>query len=896
MRHLLCALAMLAMLTMGVSASGGPQATLTVTVVPPASLLPSDRNASANWRMAGLQSVGGIPNRTTQCGSTLNPIGGGSDDTTNLQNAINACGTDQVLVLGAGTFTLSSGAVSIGRRMVVRGQGAGSTILHRTNGAIMGTLISPTVPIFRMGGGFNISATYALASDAAHGSYTVTTSSPPTGVVVGSLINVDQLANGSAMPSPDWLTSGGVANQVWAATDYGWMWNGHNPTIGSFDSAACLFGANNFNCGSTDPTAYSIRAGGVIEEYHLVTGVSGNTITFDSPLGRSYHAANSAAIELFNPSNLVQYAGIENLTMEYGGDGNVIIQGCVYCWMKNIESRYYFNPGIHFQQGSFRDQLDTYWAHEGAWPVNGGGGYSIALTYGVSELYIVNGISMLANKVIVMRASGVGVVVAYNYMDDGYINGNPSWVETGLNCSHMVSPGLALFEGNQSFNADSDYTHGASPYCTYFRNNITGIRATFTGLDGKLRNDAAGCCSPMRAAASHPYTYWTSFLGNVLGTAGVTTAANGWDYKNNAFTNKHLLMLGWNDANVGGTNVTGPDNVAATIYPTDPRTISTAGSYASANGCMTAAYPCTSIVDGNFDFVNNQQTWASNDTAHVLPSSLYLSAKPAFFNAGSGYAWPWVTPNNSTTPVQPGPPIPGVGGSPPTTSIFNGVSGVTLSNSNRTATGNTGGSDIQVNDARYMTGVSGKQVYYELACAGNNGTTGGGGPGYANAYGLRGWLGKDANSAGYVLGAGANNYQANGVYTAGQWGGCVSGDTVGMLLDATVTPMTLAVKVLHSGTWGAMSTAHAVPTGLTASSPFLVPTADIKANGEAYTICANAGCAASPSGLPSGAVWLDALGIYNAQPGVTNYSGLPAKARWDACQPSPTASCIMTQP
>src|SRR5437762_13822298 len=32
------------------------------------SLLPADRDASANWQMAGLLSVGGIPNRTTQCG------------------------------------------------------------------------------------------------------------------------------------------------------------------------------------------------------------------------------------------------------------------------------------------------------------------------------------------------------------------------------------------------------------------------------------------------------------------------------------------------------------------------------------------------------------------------------------------------------------------------------------------------------------------------------------------------------------------------------------------------------------------------------------------------------------------------------------------------------------
>src|SRR5208282_4723650 len=72
-------------------------------------VLPSDRDASANWKMAGMLSVGGIPNRTTQCGPTVNPRGGGLDDTANIQAAIEACPTGQVVQLGAGTFTVGSG-------------------------------------------------------------------------------------------------------------------------------------------------------------------------------------------------------------------------------------------------------------------------------------------------------------------------------------------------------------------------------------------------------------------------------------------------------------------------------------------------------------------------------------------------------------------------------------------------------------------------------------------------------------------------------------------------------------------------------------------------------------------------------------------------------------------
>src|ERR1700730_14286079 len=51
---------------------------------PTAGVLPSYDDAFANWKNAGLASVGGIPSRTTVC-ATVNPRGGGQDDFTNIQ-------------------------------------------------------------------------------------------------------------------------------------------------------------------------------------------------------------------------------------------------------------------------------------------------------------------------------------------------------------------------------------------------------------------------------------------------------------------------------------------------------------------------------------------------------------------------------------------------------------------------------------------------------------------------------------------------------------------------------------------------------------------------------------------------------------------------------------------
>jgi len=55
----------------------------------------------------------------------------------------------------------------------------------------------------------------------------------------------------------------------------------------------------------------------------------------------------------------------------------------------------------------------------------------------------------------------------------------------------------------------------------------------------------------------------------------------------------------------------------------------------------------TTLRHGNFDYVTNSVIWDPSISNHTLPPSLYLSQKPAFFNAGSGYAWPWVNPTGT---------------------------------------------------------------------------------------------------------------------------------------------------------------------------------------------------------------------------------------------------------
>ena len=200
-------------------------------------------------------------------------------------------------------------------------------------------------------------------------------------------------------------------------------------------------------------------------------------------------------------------------------------------------------------------------------------------------MLIENGISVRANKVMVARCSGAGSVVGYNYMDMGYISSNGSWHEIGLNASHMVGPHHMLFEGNYAFNADSDNTHGNSIYHTFFRNQLRGIRAPFRDQNGGALIDDANQSGngPARGAGLMAYSYWMSFLGNVLGAPG---QMGGWVYETTFGGKRGIWMLGWDDQ--------APYRVDAKVS-------------------------ATTLRHGNFDYVTNTVIWDPTLPNHTLP-------------------------------------------------------------------------------------------------------------------------------------------------------------------------------------------------------------------------------------------------------------------------------------
>jgi Pectate lyase superfamily protein len=584
-------------------------------------IMPADRLFSWN---PGMMSKGGIPNRTTIC-AALSPSGG--NDSAAIQAKLDSCPSNQVVMLNAGTFIVNN-YLLIHSPITLRGSGAGLTILKKTDGArgrtsqvVRGTnsILTPvnpgsytydTQPIIIVGPsrwpGPDNSTSQNLTADGQQGAFSVTVANG-SGFSAGQFVLLDELSGASWQPTPAGFPS---AARVWRGDHV--AWNIHNPLQPGDDPPAAMSWFSRTN----RPTC----------EIKEIASVSGNTVTFTSPLSIGYRTSHTAQLTRYTAKGSpsagngihVTNAGVENLTTIGGADGEIRFENAAYSWAKHVEVTQWIGEGIAID-GSFRVEVRDSYIHTGSWPEPGGGGYAISFAAGSSEALIENDISMDVNKVMVFRSSGAGSVVAYNYTDDGWIYGTEAWVEAGINASHMAGPHHVLFEGNYSFNSDSDYTHGNAIYLTFFRNWLSGQRRDFA--DG----------GNIRAIGLAYGSWWHSFIGNVLGRPGQMT---GWTYTDSAMScDANGNNCTGNNAHWGGSDIwrLGYDPERWSMNP-DPQTLSTV------------------VRDGNYDFLTNSQRWHNTPGGFAMPNSMYLDSKPAFFKT---HQWPWIDPSTGTIYTLP---------------------------------------------------------------------------------------------------------------------------------------------------------------------------------------------------------------------------------------------------
>ena len=549
--------------------------------------LPADRRTV--WKPG---VAGGIPDRRTVCRTVEASAhgNGASDATSAIQSAIDACPAGQVVQLSPGTFSVgNTGAVlHLNKGITLRGAGATRTTLQKTKGATPGTyqpgphpgaLILVGAARWDSGDGKSVD----LAADAVKGAYAVTLSSSGA-FKPGQFVLLDELSGATWQPDP------AGRRLIWASPDFRVVWQRHDPPAPDDDPFP-------------DALSWFSRTDRPTNEIKQVDRVEGNTVFFTTPVHISYRAAHSAQLSTYGQP-FVQNAGVEDLKVIGGDDANIRFAFAANCWAKSIDNTGWLGQGFGLDQ-TFHVEIRDSYVHDAAWPEPGGGGYAIALAHGTAEALVENCIILKANKMMVAQSAGTASVFGYNYVDDGMIGKNPGWIEVGLNGSHMAGTHHILFEGNYGFNWDSEKTHGNAIFHTVFRNHLRGIRKDFgdaTSEDNK----------PKRCAGAQFYSYWHSFLGNVLGAEGQMA---GWKYQSGSMFTPSIFLLGWDDLKP---------------HPVD------------------SEVAATTLRHGNFDYLTNSVTWDPNFSERTLPASLYLARKPAFFDAGRGYLWPWVDPTGAT--------------------------------------------------------------------------------------------------------------------------------------------------------------------------------------------------------------------------------------------------------
>jgi hypothetical protein len=503
---------------------------------------------------------GGIPFRQRVCATVrASAFGHGLlDATAGIQAAIESCPEGQVVRLSPGDFLVNADyPITLHKGVVLRGAGASRTRLRRT---------APSAnPVILIGQRWLQEAgSVDLTAAAPKGARAVPVASTE-GFSVGQLVLLDELTDDSFV---SWGTHpaaqpGGPAR--------GWF------------------------------TRYDRPVGQMLEIAAI--DAEAGMVSFTTPLHIAFDTAHRAQLTRYAVPYGAKYAGVEGLYVHGGRDDNITVRFAMYSWVKGVESDWSTGDSLALDF-CFRCVIRDSYVHDTPQPYPGGAGYLLSVGQYTADSLVENNTFVRGNKVMVMRASGGGNVIGYNYFDDGYIDSFPGWMETGLNASHMACPHSELFEGNQAFNIDGDDTWGGAVAITYFRNHATGKRRSFPDIASR------------RAVGLMYGHYDYSFVGNVLGTAdqdplpyGGFAYEDAWPWRADPIG---LWRLGYTPTDWNA--------------PPEARVVETTHRHA------------------NFDYATGTVGWREGFD-QALPRSLYLKCKPAFFGR---HRWPWVTPTGVT--------------------------------------------------------------------------------------------------------------------------------------------------------------------------------------------------------------------------------------------------------
>lgn len=607
-------------------------------------------NRATNWQQAGVR--GGIPSGTwTQCGPTISAYSGTAVAIQNAmkqQGSYAGCGPNHYILLGSGTFNLSTGEVNKGiSNMVLRGMGANQTKLVFSGvSTCAGGGGQCTVSFEDNNGEYpaGISVATRWTAGYSQGATQIT-------VANASVLNINAGQTMLVLDQADTGFSGNTAAAGGGGTSGSAVDNGEAFMCSSSKTSSTGCAYNGPNGGGARTNRWQV-------EYHVVTACSpscsnagSTTLTITPPL--TYPTWNSARSPEAYAIQANSYVGVEDLTIDMSpitnlntGHFNLDFNNIHDYWVKGVTLLRGTQGGVTGFQLLYGQVEDSYvynmgQSHNGLDP-NPADPSSIGLS-GDYNL-VQNNILPWTRDALYMANSSVGNVWAYNYIPNCFESNTDLW--SCLYDGHSAGSSFNLWEGNFAAQGSDDQTHGVHMWTTWFRNFLTGWESCSNGNCGTLptkKNANVDALVPLS------YNRLGNIMGNVFGTPGVsdiansiyTVSYNGWFWTGSG--EGHIYNMG------SGNGCVSPDCAATAPIPIDPKVQSMDVWWDNWDAHNHKTMVCTGAGVPDAACPSDQRGLAAptfpglTNPSTALPPSFYLTARPLWWS--SSIPFPAVGPD-----------------------------------------------------------------------------------------------------------------------------------------------------------------------------------------------------------------------------------------------------------
>ena len=583
-----------------------------------------DPSRATNWATNGVGAT--ITNRPTICSTSACAALTGSGVTgANITAAIASAPANSVVLLPAGTFSISGISDKGSSNITLRGAGPGHTILNFTGVASAcnadicvidsaGEWFSGSTPT--QPGGSNaaqVSSGYTQGSN-----QIVVNTIGKSGLSVGTMIIMDQADDtsvGSGLFVCDQDTTAPYCHQ--------------SSQTGSYNGS--VIGGVDYN----QSQVFIIRAINTSSPYSS----SSPLLSLSNPVyGTNWRSSQNVGI--WWPSTaVIQGVGIEDMTLNHtrstSAQAGIQFYDCYNCWVKNIVDTNTNRDHVYFYQTKNITVRDSYFF---------GTQNETSVSYGIEDLlssdYLIENNIFQQIAAPVIGAGGSGGVMGYNFwINNLYQPGStPKWNEAAF-MAHDAGNEMKLMEGNEGASINLDDIHGMGGLNTFFRNQLSG-----RGYNGAT---SPATLTTNNTNAFNVYYGWRgeNIIGNVMGYGGYftiyqtgTTGSGG-----QTACNASIFAMGWGWSNCevdpGGSSYPQKDTLVESTmlrwgnYDTVTGGVRWCGSTPLPSYCTNGSeIPTTAVTYINANPVPSSTT---------LPNSFYLAGQPSWWQFPSGPASPF---------------------------------------------------------------------------------------------------------------------------------------------------------------------------------------------------------------------------------------------------------------